>query len=159
MYATNALTTGAMARFEPDLQEQQILEHIKGALRVMVEWRAPSASRDRKQSSVRFALDSFCRHLERLMVFEERGGYLANIAEARPQWQWRLSRLRAEHARIRERVNRLAPSVADPTVWSDDRFEESCHAIRELLDEVDEHGREEIALLQDTLLYDEGGEG
>jgi hypothetical protein len=144
---------------ETEFQEHQVFEHIKGALRVMVEWRAPSVSVRRKQSSVRFALDSFCRHLERLMEFEERGGYLANIAESRPHWQVRLTRLRAEHDEIRERVKRLAPRVDEASLWTDAHFEQSCVAIRELLDDVDRHDDEEVALLQDTLLYEEGGEG
>jgi len=154
----SSMATGR-ASLEPEMQEHQIFEHIKGALRVMVEWRAPSVSAQRKQSSVRFALDSFCRHLERLMAFEERGGYLANVAESRPHWQVRLTRLRAEHDQIRERVKRLAPRVDDAAHWTEARFEQSCSAIRELLDDVDRHDNEEVALLQDTLLYEEGGEG
>jgi hypothetical protein len=34
-----------------------------------------------------------------------------------------------------------------------------CEEIRSLLEEVDRHDEEEVNLLQDTLLSDEGGEG
>lgn len=139
--------------------EQRVFTHIKQALRVMVEWRAPSVSQGRKRSSVRFALRSFCRHLERLMQFEEQGGYLPGVVSTRPNWDDRVGRLRAEHRDLRERINRLAPQIDDEGVWQSERFESACAAIRELLDQVDRHDRDEIALLQETLLWDEGGEG
>lgn len=139
--------------------EQRLFDHVKQALRVMVEWRAPAVSLERKQSGVRFALRSFCRHLERLMEFEERGGYLDAISDSRPNWQTRVVRLRAEHAQLRERIGRLTPQLDDTAAWRAERFDDACETIRELLDDVDQHDREEIALIQETLLFDEGGEG
>lgn len=139
--------------------EQRVFTHIKEALRVMVDWRAPTVSQVRKRASVRFALRSFCRHLERLMEFEETGGYLPSVSEQRPNWDVRIGRLRAEHGDLRQRINRLVPQIDDEGVWQSERFESACASIRELLAEVDRHDREEIALLQETLLWDEGGEG
>lgn len=139
--------------------EEVILGRLKGALRVMVDWRAPAVSQDRKQSTVRFVLRSFCRHLERLMRFEEQGGYLTNVSEKRPCWQARVHKLREEHSRLRNRMDRLAPQLDDADAWQAERFEAVCVAIRELLDEVEDHDREEVALLQETLLCDVGGEG
>ncbi len=139
--------------------EQQILEHVKGALRVMVEWQAPEVSKDRKRESVHHALKSFCRHLERLMDYEEKDGYMAGISDVKPNWHVRVKKLHAEHQELRSRIEELAPQTRDLLAWDNDRFEATCGEISELLDEVDRHDREEIALLQDTLLFDEGGEG
>lgn len=139
--------------------EQQIFSHIKQALRVTVEWRAPTVSQDRKRSSVRFALRSFCRHLERLMAFEEEGGYLPTVAIQQPNWESRVGHLREEHQQLREQISQLVPQIDDEGVWQSDRFDTACTAISHLLDQVDAHDREEIALLQETLLWDEGGEG
>lgn len=139
--------------------EQQIFSHIKQALRVMVEWRAPTVSQGRKRSSVRFALRSFCRHLERLMNFEEEGGYLPTVVTARPNWEHRVDLLRAEHQKLRDHIHRLSPQIDDEGVWQSERFDSACLAIRELLAEVDRHDRDEITLLQETLTMDEGGEG
>ncbi|TWT94040.1 hypothetical protein Pla108_37520 [Botrimarina colliarenosi] len=146
--ATHGLTT-----------EQQVFSHIKQALRVMVDWRAPSVSQSRKRSSVRFALRSFCRHLERLMSFEEEGGYLPGVSSVRPNWEHRVDLLRAEHKQLREHIGKLIPQIEDEGVWQSERFESACRAIRELLDEVDRHDRDEITLLQETHTMDEGGEG
>lgn len=139
--------------------EQHVFSHIKQALRVMVEWRAPTVSQGRKRSSVRFALRSFCRHLERLMTFEEEGGYLPSVTLQRPNWENRVGHLKGEHEQLREQISRLAPQLDDEGVWQSERFDTACAAIRRLLDAVDAHDREEIALLQETLLWDEGGEG
>lgn len=145
-------TTGADA-------EQQAIGRLKQALRTVVDWQAPSVSQDRKQSSVRFVLRAFCRHLERLMHFEETGGFFASVSEARPCWESRVAKLRAEHDRLRERIGRLAPQLDDGDAWRAERFETVCLAIRQLLDEVERHDHDEVALLQDTLLCDVGGEG
>lgn len=139
--------------------EQRVFTHIKQSLRVMIEWQAPVVSQVRKRSSVRFALQSFCRHLERLMSFEEQGGYLPGVAASRPNWENRREQLRAEHSRLREQIQQLEPTLGDEHVWMSESFDTTCQAIRALLDEVDQHDREEIALIQDTLLWDEGGEG
>ena len=139
--------------------EQRIFEHVKNALRVMVEWRAPSVSQSRKRSSVRFALRSFCRHLERLMAFEEEGGYLPTVSNARPNWAHRAQQLQAEHAELRQQIGRLKPQIDDEQLWDSGRFEAACAAIRDLLESVDRHDRDEISLLQEAMLWDEGGEG
>lgn len=139
--------------------EQRIFSHIKNSLRVMVEWRAPVVSQVRKRTSVRFALRSFCRHLERLMAFEEQGGYLPNVVSSRPNWENRVNQLREEHSHLREQIGQLVPQIEDEALWQSERFESACRAIRDLLEEVDQHDREEVALLQETLLWDEGGEG
>jgi hypothetical protein len=49
--------------------------------------------------------------------------------------------------------------VAALTALPEDQFEYVCSRIVELLDRVDQHDLEEIELLQETLLCDEGGEG
>ena len=139
--------------------EQQILEHVKGALRVMVEWQAPEVSMDRKRESVRNALTSFCRHLERLMDYEEQDGYMSGVSDAKPNWHVRVMQLHDEHQALRSHIEKLAPQTRDILALDNERFEATCGEISQLLDEVDRHDRDEIALLQDTLLCDEGGEG
>ncbi|TWT87574.1 hypothetical protein Mal64_31160 [Pseudobythopirellula maris] len=157
-FSRTATPTGA-ADFGATLSEHRILEHIKDALRVTVEWRAPAVSADRKKTSVSFTLQSFCRHMERLMAIEEEGGYLSDIVEQRPRCENRVVTLATDHRRFRERILLLKPRLeamahADPV-----QFEAACEEIRELLDEVDRHDRAEIELLQEMMLTDVGGEG
>jgi hemerythrin-like domain-containing protein len=141
------------------LMEHRVLGHVKQALRVTLNWKAPSVSMPRKLSSLKFTIKSFQRHLERVISIEEEGGYLNEVVERKPFLQERIDLLAAEHRRFRHRIRALAPELSSISEWEDDRFHEVCSGITRLLDDVDRHDVEEIELLQETLLMDEGGEG
>ncbi|MEO1497941.1 MAG: hemerythrin domain-containing protein [Planctomycetota bacterium] len=136
--------------------EQQLFARVSEALRVMVEWQAPKISQQRQATSMRFALRSFCRHLQRLMAFEEAGDYLESLAEERPDCQPRVGLLRQEHDRLREQMAALEPTIDEPSAWRDDQLEASRSAVMALLEDVDRHNRHEIDLLQETLLREDG---
>jgi Hemerythrin HHE cation binding domain len=139
--------------------EHTILEHIKQALRVTLDWHAPEVSMPRKLSSLQFTMKSFYRHLERVMSIEEEGGYLVEIAETRPNLQSRIEALARDHIRFRARIRQLVPQLSELNDWEVGQFGEVCDEIRELLQDVDAHDAQEIDLLQESLLIDEGGEG
>jgi hypothetical protein len=120
--------------------EHQILDHVKKALRVTIEWDAPVVSTRRKLSSVKFTLMSV-------------------VAESKPNMQYRIDRLAHDHDRFRRRVREIIPELESLTDWQQLEFDVMCEEIRSLLEEVDRHDEEEVNLLQDTLLSDEGGEG
>ena len=139
--------------------EHAVLEHIKQALRVTLDWKAPAVSMPRKLSSLQFTMKSFRRHLERVMSIEEEGGYLDDVAEARPNLQSRIDSLGADHRRFRERIRQIVPELDGLTQWEESRFTDLCDEIRGLLGDVDRHDADEIDLLQESLLLDDGGEG
>jgi len=139
--------------------EHAVLEHIKQALRVTLDWKAPVVSMPRKLSSLQFTMKSFRRHLDRVMSIEEEGGYLNDIAEERPSFQPRIDTLGADHRGFRERIRRLGPELDSLAQWDEMRFAELCDEIRDLLADVDRHDAEEIDLIQESLLLDDGGEG
>jgi hemerythrin-like domain-containing protein len=141
------------------LMEHRVLGHVKQALRVTLNWKAPSVSMPRKLSSLKFTIKSFQRHLERVMTIEEEGGYLSEVVERKPFMQEQINRLAGDHRRIRRRLRELVPELSSINEWDDDRFHEVCDDVSRLLDEVDAHDGEEIDLIQETLLMDEGGEG
>lgn len=139
--------------------EHQTLEHIKGALHVTLDWQAPSVSQSRKKSSIRFTLQSFCRHLQRVMSIEEEGGYMAVVAEEKPFLEERIKRLARDHDRFRRRLKELVPRLDKVADWDEGDYCDVCDEIRDFLAEVDRHNQAEVDLLQDTLVFDEGGEG
>jgi hypothetical protein len=139
--------------------EHQVLEHIKQALRVTINWQAPVVSMPRKLSSLQFTIKSFQRHFERVISIEEEGGYMADVLDAKPHFQERIDQLVGDHARFRERLRRLIPDLTDIKEWEEPRFNQVCDALRTLLDEVDQHDSREVELLQESLLLDDGGEG
>lgn len=141
------------------LIEHQILNHVKQALRVTLDWDAPVVSLPRKLSSLQFTIKSFRRHFERVMSIEEEGGYLDDVAAAKPNLQPRIESLIRDHARFRAKVDEIVPELDALSEWQEERFGSLCQGIRELLDDVDRHDEREIDLLQESMLMDEGGEG
>lgn len=139
--------------------EHQILDHVKQALRVTLGWKVPSSGLSRKVSSVRFTFQSFQRHLERLMDLEEQDGYMVLVAEMKPNIFSRVERLEQEHVEIRNAMHVLLPEVEAISEYQSEEFEEVCDEICALLEQIDRHDEEEIRLLQETMLMDEGGEG
>ena len=139
--------------------EHQVLEHIKQALRVTINWQAPVVSMPRKLSSLQFTIKSFQRHFERVIAIEEEGGYMADVLDAKPYFQDRIDQLAGDHARFRDRLRVLIPELNDIKEWEEPRFDQVCDDLRSLLDDVDRHDTREVELLQESLLLDDGGEG
>jgi hypothetical protein len=139
--------------------EHQILDHIKQALRVTLNWEAPVVSMPRKLSSLQFTFKSFQRHFERVIAIEEEGGYMSEVIDTKPHLQNRIERLESDHAQFRTRLKRLKSELNDIQEWEEPRFNIVCSELCQLLDEVDAHDLGEVDLLQESLLCDEGGEG
>jgi hypothetical protein len=139
--------------------EHQVLHHIKQAIRVTLDWEAPVVSMPRKLASLQFTIKSFRRHLERMISLEEVGGYMAEVLDVRPYFQDRIDLLAAEHADFRARLQHLIVKLNDISEWEEPRFDQVCDELSALLDDVDRHDVDEIELLQEALLSDDGGEG
>lgn len=148
---TSTLSTAAM--------EHKILEHVKRAMRVTLDWRAPEVSMPRKISSLRFTIRSLQRHLERVMSIEEEGGYMAEVLDLKPHLENRLACLAGDHNRFRSRLGLLLPELDSLNEWEEANYYQVCDELRELLDDLDRHDRDEIDLLQESLMEVEGGEG
>lgn len=139
--------------------EHQILDHVKQALRVTLDWKAPAIGLARKVSSVQFTTKSFARHLLRMMELEEQDGYMTVVLEEKPHLEHRVRRLERQHRDFRQTLDELSAEIDSMQALSEDQFEFVLSRILELLERVDQHDLEEIELLQNTLLCDEGGEG
>lgn len=139
--------------------EHEALEHIKGALRVTLDWQGPLVEAEHRRESLAFALQSFSRHLERLMQIEERGGYMTEVEEAKPCMADRVHDLSDDHDRFRQKLADFAPRLEAVTAWDDSEFYAICDEVRDFLEDVDAHDLAEVRLLQEALTLDEGGEG
>jgi hypothetical protein len=139
--------------------EHAVLEHIKQAMRVTLDWQAPEVSLPRKISSLQFTIKSLQRHLERVMSIEEEGGYMAVVQDAKPHMQDRLASLAGDHQSFRRRLRELLPKLDSLTDWQESNFNEACDELRRLLDDIDRHDKQEVELLQQSLWDEEGGEG
>lgn len=139
--------------------EHQVFEHIKQALLVTLNWQAPSVSMPRKLSSLQFTIKSFQRHFERVLSIEDEGGYMRDVLESKPYMEERIEQLARDHARFRQRLRELMPQLNDIKEWEEPRFEAVCEDLRSLIAAIDRHNEQEVELLQESMLVDDGGEG
>jgi hypothetical protein len=139
--------------------EHQTLQHVKEALRVTLAWKVSSVGAPRKLSTLQFMLRSFERHLSRLMDLEESGGYLADICDAKPRLWHRAFKLIDQHRSFRQALSDLAAALERVAPTNDADLNEMCDQITALLGQVDDHDSQEIEMIQEALLIDEGGEG
>ena len=137
--STYSVGSDARAQAQASYVEHQILEHVKSALRVTLEWRAPSIALPRKMSSVQFTTKSFTRHLLRMMDLEETDGYMNVVREQKPHLEHRVKKLERQHAGFRGYLEELQPEVEAMAALPEDQFEYVCSRIVELLDRVDQH--------------------
>jgi hypothetical protein len=72
---------------------------------------------------------------------------------------FRVDQLEKDHDRFRRTMERLLPKVDSLSEYDQEEIETVCGEIYELLDRVDHHDTQEIELLQDSMWFDEGGEG
>ena len=139
--------------------EHQVFEHIKQALLVTLNWQAPSISMPRKLSSLQFTIKSFQRHFDRVISIEDEGGYMIDVLECKPYMEERIEQLARDHVRFRERLRKLIPELNDIKEWDEPRFEQVCEDLRSLIAAIDRHNEQEVELLQESMLVDDGGEG
>jgi hypothetical protein len=155
----HSTSSDARAAAQASCLEHQILDHVKQALRVTLQWKAPAFGLSRKISSVQFTTKSFMRHLQRMMDLEEDEGYMDAVRQQKPNLEPRVQRLQQQHDEFRELMEELKPEVAVLPALPSARAQVVCHRLVDLLNRVDQHDIEEIELLQRALVCDEGGEG
>ena len=139
--------------------EHRILEHVKNALHVAINWEVTEVGLPRKISSVRFTFQSYQHNLERLMNLEEEGGFMAAVADCKPNLHHRSEKIRGEHDVLRRVVPDMIARIESVSEHELSSFDEICADIRKLLQRLDRHDRNEIALIQEAFHFDEGGEG
>jgi len=144
---------------EQALVEHRILQHVKAALRLSLDWKASEVGLDRKLSSVRFTAQSLERHLDRMMGLEEDGGYMDAVREQKPNWTTKVEALARDHVEIRQRLAKVMPQLEGQEARDPDRFTDACESLAALLDRLDVHDQKETDLLMEVFTEDIGGEG
>jgi hypothetical protein len=139
--------------------EHEMLKHIMEGLRLAAGRPVPGPDGSRKLSTLRFVAQSFQRHLEHVLALEEYDGYMDLVLASAP-WLGRATEaLRAEHdlfrteaRRLVQRLERLrATDVAAQGKLGDD--------LLVLLGKIEGHNGKEVALIQEAVGRDGGGEG
>ncbi|HQU47084.1 MAG TPA: hemerythrin domain-containing protein [Pirellulales bacterium] len=139
--------------------EHEMLKHIASALRATMQWKLSGDDVSRKLGSLRFISQSFQRHLEHVMTLEEYDGYMNVVTESYPELTERTEKLRLDHDRFRDAIGRLNYRLERVSPADVAAFEETCTALNELLEEINDHNQRETALIQEAFCDDVGGEG
>ena len=113
----------------------------------------------RKLSSLQFTIKSFQRHFDRVVSIEDEGGYMKDVLDYKPYMEERIGQLARDHVRFRERLRKLITQLSEIKEWDEPRFEEVCEDLRSLIEAIDRHNEQEVELLQESMLVDDGGEG
>lgn len=139
--------------------ESQALEHVTQALETVLGWAIECEDISRKLSSVRFYTELYQRHLERLFVLEEVGGYMEGVLSLRPEMANQVDVLQQQHEEFRAAVRRSVMRIDLATPSQVVQFDATCQKLRVTINQVLEHIRRENELLVDSLQQDTGGEG
>jgi len=138
--------------------EHEVLGHIMASLRSIVQWHVADTGTARKLSSLCFVTQAFQRHLARLTGLEEHDGYMSMVTAANPALSDTVDKLRDEHKKFGEEIDRLVSRLENVASDESTALDDALEQLLALMDDVDHHGSEEIRLIQQALLQDEGGE-
>ena len=138
--------------------EHEALRHIIGALRTVLDWKPSGNDVSRKLSSLRFIIQSFQRHLERLMALKEQDGYMTEAVAEKPNLAAKVDALLADHDHFEESMHRLILKLEHISATDKTNFDAVCLDLEELLVKLDDHHRREADLMQEAFLRDVGGD-
>jgi hemerythrin-like domain-containing protein len=104
-------------------------------------------------------VQSFQRHLERMMALEEDDGYLGWVVAENPHLDRAVAALRDEHDQFRDAAQRVLERLARISDHDGSEMDPVCDELLQLLRMLDTHREREGGLLQEAMVRDEGGEG
>jgi len=155
--AYNAAESQEIAR-QADV-ELAILLGIEQSLRIALQWMTRGRGNSHKLSTLRFHTWSFERHLTRIQILADHGGYMHLITDADPHLAGEVETLRNQREELHSNLERII--VRLERVSRDDAggFGQICADLERFLDDLRTHGEKERELLQHSFTQEEGGSG
>ena len=84
---------------------------------------------------------------------------MVRIITTRPHLSEQVETLRHQHDEFREILREIIIGLERVTTGEVQQFSLLCDRLKDLLAKLDEHSKQEIDLIQEALLREEGGEG
>jgi hypothetical protein len=156
---TTEATTHSDARFYQFTVENQVLDHVKTALRNTLASDESRMGLERKVSTVKFVTESLVRHLHRLLDLEDETEAADPIEEIKPHLSDKTTALQVEHGQFRAILQELKDQVGGISPDNEPHFDAFCRDLLAFLDRLDQHEARELAILQELHNAEEGGEG
>jgi hypothetical protein len=156
---TTETTTHSDARFYQFTLENQVLDHVKTALRKTLASDEDRMGLERKVSMVKFVTESLVRHLIRLLDLEDETEAADPIEESKPHLSEKTAALQFEHSQFRAILREMSDQVSGISADNEPHFDAFCRDVLAFLDRLDQHEARELAILQELHNAEEGGEG
>jgi hypothetical protein len=156
---TTETTTHSDARFYQFTVENQVLDHVKSALRKTLASDEDRMGLERKVSTVKFVTESLVRHLIRLLDLEDETEAADPIAENKPHLAEKTAALQFEHSQFRAVLQEMSDQARGISPDNEPHFDAFCRDVLAFLDRLDQHEARELAILQELHNAEEGGEG
>ncbi len=155
--ASNATETQEIVR-QAEV-ELAILLGIEESLRIALQWMTRGRGNSHKLSTLRFHTWSFERHLTRIQVLADHGGYMHLITDAHPHLAGEVEALRNEREELHSDLGRIIIRLDHVSTDDAAGFGKTCADLERFLDDLRTHGQKERELLQRSFTQEEGGEG
>jgi hemerythrin-like domain-containing protein len=147
-----------------DIAEQMVVEHemlknIVSGLRLAIGMKPEGDSFARKLHTIHFIAQSLQRHLDHMLTLEEWDGYMDAVVTLNPNLGRRVDGLREEHDQFRQASRQVLHDLGAVASRDQATFRNVCEGVLTLLKKLEDHTREEVALVQEAVGRDGGGEG
>ena len=152
--AYNAAEAQEIAR-QADV-ELAILLGIEQSLRIALQWMTRGRGNSHKLSTLRFHTWSFERHLTRIQVLADHGGYMHLITDAHPHLAGEVEALRNEREELHSDLGRIILRLDHVSTDDAAGFGKTCADLERFLDDLRAHGEKERELLQHSFTQEEG---
>jgi hypothetical protein len=139
--------------------ELAILLGIEESLRIALQWMTRGRGNSHKLSTLRFQTWSFERHLARIQVLADHGGYMHLITDAHPHLAGEVGALRNDREELHSKLERIIVRLERVSRDDAGEFGQICADLERFLDDLRMHGQKESELLQHSFTQEEGGSG
>jgi hypothetical protein len=139
--------------------ELTILLGIEQSLRIALQWMTRGRGNSHKLSTLRFHTWSFERHLTRIQVLADHGGYMHLITDANPHLAGEVGALKNEREELHSNLRRIIVQLERVSRDDAGGFGKICAELERFLDHLKTHGQKERELLQHSFTQEEGGSG
>ena len=139
--------------------ELAILLGIEQSLRIALQWMTRGRGNSHKLSTLRFHTWYFERHLTRIQVLADHGGYMHLITDADPHLAGEVEALRNERTKLHATLHRIIAQLERVSRDDSGGFGQICADLEHFLDDLRTHGQKESELLRNSSTQNQGESG
>lgn len=139
--------------------ELSLLVNIEKALRIALDWKTEDRGIIRKLSTLRFVTRSFERHLTRLRVISEYGGYMHLVTDTKPHLASEVQALKETRNDLQAELERMIVALEHVFPNDTSEFKRICREYDRYLEALKSHGEQELELFHRSFLQEDGGSG